>query len=714
MLERLVLRPLFIGLFKILFGLRIKGLEHYRADAGGMVIICNHQSFLDPLLLAVVFPKKPSFAMNVFQAQKWYFRWLSRIATIYTLDPSKPMSMKSLIRDVEKGAHVVLFPEGRITTSGGIMKVYDGASLIIERTGAAILPVHIDGAQYSTLSFLKGMVRQRWFPRIRVTLFAPVKPGGKPLPPQGIYDMLTEAAFRATPYRQPLLASVLDAVERHSGGKIVADDIMRAPMTYRQLLTRTFILAGKLNPLAKDEANIGVLLPNSLGVMVTFMSLHVLGKTPCMFNFSAGVSSIVHACRIAGVKTVLTSREFIERGELEPVIEALSPLCRIVYLEDVRKTVTLADKLVGLFKARFPRALLAAVLSKTRPDDTAVILYTSGSEGVPKGVALSHANILSNIYQACARVDLNPSDTIFNALPVFHSFGLAVGMLLPLVQGVRVFLYPTPLHYRIIPDVVYDSNATVMLGTDTFFKGYAHYAHPYDFWRIRLAVAGAEKLKETTRRLWADKFCVHIFEGYGVTETSPVISVNTPLIHKEGTVGRPLPGIECRLAPVEGLDRGGRLEVKGPNIMLGYLKADNPGVIQPQGQDDGGWYDTGDIVDIDGEGYITILGRAKRFAKIAGEMVSLMAAEDLAAAILPDAAHAAIVLTDPRKGEQIILCTESRELTRDQMLQQLKAQGLTELCLPRQVIHVKTLPRLGNGKIDYLTLTKQIQQGAPS
>lgn len=713
MLERLVLRPLFIGLFKILFGLRIKGLEHYRADAGGTVIICNHQSFLDPLLLAVVFPKKPSFAMNVFQAQKWYFRWLSRIAAIYTLDPSKPMSMKSLIRDVEKGAHVVLFPEGRITTSGGIMKIYDGASLIIERTGAAILPVHIDGAQYSTLSFLKGRVRQRWLPRISVTLFAPVKPGGAPLPPQGIYDMLTEAAFRAAPYRQPLLAAVLDAISRHGGGKIVADDIMRAPMTYRQLLTRTFILAGKLNPLVKHETNIGVLLPNSLGVMVTFMSLHVLGKTPCMFNFSAGVSSIVHACRIAGVKTLLTSRVFIERGELESVIEALSPLCRIVYLEDVRKTVTLADKLAGLLKARFPRALLAAALSRTRPDDTAVILYTSGSEGVPKGVALSHANILSNIYQACARVDLNPSDTIFNALPVFHSFGLAVGMLLPLVQGVRVFLYPTPLHYRIIPDMVYDSNATVMLGTDTFFKGYAHYAHPYDFWRIRLAVAGAEKLKETTRRLWADKFCVHIFEGYGVTETSPVISVNTPLMHKEGTVGRPLPGIECRLAPVEGLDRGGRLEVKGPNVMLGYLRADNPGVIQPQGQDNGDWYDTGDIVDIDGEGYITILGRAKRFAKIGGEMVSLMAVEDLAAAISPDAAHAAIVLTDPRKGEQIILCTESKELTRDQMLQQLKAQGLTELCLPRQVLHVETLPRLGNGKIDYLTLTKQMQV-APS
>lgn len=709
MLEKLVFRPILIVLLKLLFRIEVSGLEHYRHAGKRLVIIANHQSFLDPFLLAVLLPDKPAFAMNVFQAEKWYFRGLKRLVKLYALDPLKPISMKTLIRDVEKGGRVVIFPEGRITTSSGIMKIYEGAGLIVEKSGAAILPVHIEGAQYSKLSFIGDKVKQRWFPKIKVTILAPWRVGemlqqtGQRLSASALYDLMVGAAFVASPFHRPLLAAVMEAKRRHGGGHMVATDLSRASMNYRQLFTRAFILKEKLKMRMGNGQYVGVLLPNALGAAVTFVSLHMLGRVPAMLNFSSGPGNVVHACRIANIDTVLTSRVFVERGKLEPIIEALQRQYRVVYLEDIRREVTLGDKLRGLARSFFPQLSLQPVLSHVKHDDAAVVLYTSGSEGAPKGVVLSHANLLSNIYQACARIDLNPSDMMFNAMPVFHSFGLTVGLLLPLVQGLKTFLYPSPLHYRIIPDLVYDSNATIMLGTDTFLNGYARYAHPYDFHNIRLAVAGAEKLKEATRRLWADRFCVHVFEGYGVTETSPVLAVNTPMEHKEGTVGRPLPAIECRLQPVEGLDRGGRLEVKGPNVMLGYLKADRPGVVQAQDE----WYDTGDIVDIDADGFITILGRAKRFAKIGGEMVSLLAVEDVVLAASPEHAHAAVAVGDARKGEQIILYSEDRALTRDRLLPALRTQGLTELYMPRQVFYMETLPRLGNGKIDYVTLTKK-------
>jgi acyl-[acyl-carrier-protein]-phospholipid O-acyltransferase / long-chain-fatty-acid--[acyl-carrier-protein] ligase len=673
----------------------VRGMEHFYAAGDKVLIVANHQSFLDPFLLAVLIPEKPAFAMNVYQADKWYFRWIERIIKLYKLDPSKPMTMKTLIGDVKKGAKVVVFPEGRITTTSGIMKVYAGTKLILNKADAKVLPVFIEGAQYSKLSKIGKKVKQRWFPKITLT----VQPPKSAAEAQNIYDVLTESAFASSPYRRPMLEALLEARDTHGGRHVIASDITRMEMNYRQLFTRAFILSDKLSqPLSNGNA-VGVLLPNALGGLVTFVALHMLGKLPCMLNFSAGEGNIKHACHIAQVKTILTSRVFVEKGKFEALIAALEKDHKIFYLEDIRPSVTLGDKLGALLKALAPRQHLQGVLSRIKPDDPAVVLYTSGSEGTPKGVALSHANILANVYQACSRLDLNASDIVFNALPIFHSFGLTIGMLMPPLRGIQTFLYPSPLHYRVIPELIYDTNATIMLGTDTFFNGYARYAHDYDFNSVRLAVAGAEKLREATRRTWADRFNVNIMQGYGVTETSPALSFNTLIEHRAGTVGRPFPAIQTKLEPVPGLEKGGRLFVKGPNVMLGYLKADQPGVIQPQGE----WYDTGDIVDIDEQGFITILGRAKRFAKIGGEMVSLLAVEELALAV-ENVCHAAVAVADPRKGEQVILYTESKTLAREQLQAEARNRGVPELFLPRQVIYMEAIPRLGNGKIDYPAL----------
>jgi acyl-[acyl-carrier-protein]-phospholipid O-acyltransferase/long-chain-fatty-acid--[acyl-carrier-protein] ligase len=335
------------------------------------------------------------------------------------------------------------------------------------------------------------------------------------------------------------------------------------------------------------------------------------------------------------------------------------------------------------------------------------VLYTSGSEGTPKGVVLSHQNLSANQYQISASVDFTATDIVFNALPIFHSFGLTGGMLLPILSGVKVFFYPSPLHYRIIPELTYDTNATILFGTDTFLSAYAKYAHTYDFYSIRYVFAGAEKLRDETRLTWLEKFGVRIFEGYGATETSPVIAMNSPMQHKVGTVGRIMPGIQYTIDPVPGIDQGGILSVKGPSVMKGYLLAKNPGVLVPPAN---GWYNTGDIVQIDDAGFVTIKGRVKRFAKIAGEMVSLTMVEQYIDKWMPTYQNCVIAIPDAKKGEALILVTTNPGATREDILTQGKASGMADISIPKKILIFKTLPILGSGKIDLVGLKNTVMK----
>jgi acyl-[acyl-carrier-protein]-phospholipid O-acyltransferase/long-chain-fatty-acid--[acyl-carrier-protein] ligase len=284
---------------------------------------------------------------------------------------------------------------------------------------------------------------------------------------------------------------------------------------------------------------------------------------------------------------------------------------------------------------------------------------------------------------------------------MFHSFGLTCGTLLPVLSGLRTFLYPSPLHYRIVPELAYETNATIMFGTDTFLSGYARYAHPYDFYSMRYVFAGAEKVRDETRRIWSERFGLRVFEGYGATETAPALSMNTPMHNRPGAVGRLLPGIEHRLEPMPGIEEGGRLMVSGPNVMAGYLRIENPGVLEiPKDP----WYDTGDIVTIDEDGYIHIQGRAKRFAKVGGEMISLSAVEGFVFALWPDNTHAVVNLPDPRKGERLVLVTDFANARRDALMAYARGNGIAELSIPRSIVKVARMPLLGTGKMDYLSI----------
>jgi acyl-[acyl-carrier-protein]-phospholipid O-acyltransferase/long-chain-fatty-acid--[acyl-carrier-protein] ligase len=417
-----------------------------------------------------------------------------------------------------------------------------------------------------------------------------------------------------------------------------------------------------------------------------------------MLNFTAGIRNLKAACELAGVKRVLTSHRFVEQGKLHDLIDALETLTSITYLEDVRETVGTADKVYAAAAGAFPKRFMA----RTRPSDPGVILFTSGSFGAPKGVILSQENLVANVRQVEAHIELDPAWVMFNPLPIFHCFGLTGGVLLPILSGMKAFQYPSPLHIKQIPPLVKDSKASILLATDTFVNQYARSAEPGELSGLEFVVCGAEKVRDETHNLVAERFGpVPLLEGYGVTEASPVIAVNKPTDNRRGTVGGLVPGMEVRLEPVDGIPGGGRLYVRGPNVMAGYLKAD--GSIEAPLD---GWHDTGDVVSVSDDNWLQILGRVKRFAKVGGEMVSLTAAEDLAGAVWPDCRHAVVAVPDPKKGERLVLVTDRRDAEPAPLLTHAQTIGAPEIAVPRKIIRVPEIPMLGTGKTDYVALQR--------
>lgn len=704
------------GLLQWLYQVEVKGGEHLQQFGERTVVVANHTSFLDALLFYAFLPVPATFAINTYIARSWMGRVAGLFCSLFPLDPANPLSIRALIRRVDQGGCVVIFPEGRITVTGSLMKVYQGPGLVAERSRATVLPIRIDGAQYTPFSRLRGRVRLSWFPKITLNVQAPrclyvdesfTGRGRRERAGALLAELMTELMFETANKEQTLVERLLEARRIHGGAHIVAEDISRTPLSYNALITRAVVLGQQLARRSSADETIGVLLPSTLATVATFWGLQFYGRVPAMLNYTVGAQGMISACETAQLRRVITSRRFIEQAKLEDAVAALGKKVELIWLEEVADAIGGFDKLLGLVRSRFDNLLLRLA----RPDagQRAVVLFTSGSEGTPKGVVLSHRNLLANIQQLVSRIDFNAQDVALNALPLFHSFGMTAGMVMPITSGVRVFFYPSPLHYRVVPEIAYDINATILFGTNTFLAGYARFADPYDFYSLRYVFAGAEKLQEEVRRTWQDKFGVRIFEGYGATETSPVIAGNTPLANRPGTVGRLMPGMEYRLLNVPGLTEGQRLQVRGPNVMLGYLLNANPGVLVPPATELGkGWYDTGDIVTIDNEGFVRICGRAKRFAKVAGEMVSLTSVEVLASKVWPDALHAAIAIADARKGEQVVLLTTVKDADRGDLLRQAQSDGVAEICVPRQVFHAANMPVLGTGKIDYVAAAKMI------
>ncbi|WP_324516412.1 bifunctional acyl-ACP--phospholipid O-acyltransferase/long-chain-fatty-acid--ACP ligase, partial [Zoogloea sp.] len=634
---------------ELLFRVRVNG--DLPDGCKRLLIVANHESFLDGLLLGLFLPLDPVFVVHTGVVRNPLFRLVLTLTDYLAVDPTSPMAMKKVIRLIEDGRPVVIFPEGRITTTGSLMKTYDGPAFVAAKTGATILPVRIDGAARSYFSRLAAHVPKRLFPQISLFLrpttripmpVAPTARQRRRKAGEAMRRLMQDMIFATRP-TQTLFEALLDAADIQGHRHALVEDLKQIEYSYRDLIKMALTLGRLTARHSAPGERIGLLLPNLAPTLGLIFGLSAHRRIAAMLNYTAGVDGMQAACTAAQIRTILTSRAFVEQAKLGDKLAALQGV-RLLYLEELREALTFADKLwLMLWALPFPRTALPA----GSPEDAAVVLFTSGSEGKPKGVVLSHRALLANIAQIRAVVDFSINDKILNALPLFHSFGLTAGGLLPVLTGAKVFLYPSPLHYRVIPELAYDRNCTVLLGTSTFLGNYAKFAHPYDFYRLRYVIAGAEKLATTVRDIWFEKFGIRIFEGYGATETAPVLAVNTPMAFRSGTVGQFLPGLQHQLVAVPGIPTGGMLHVKGPNLMSGYLRFEKPGVLEtPTSSVGEGWYETGDVVELDDDGFVKIVGRVKRFAKVAGEMVSLEAVEKLALAA-SSANHAASTQPDP-------------------------------------------------------------------
>lgn len=705
-------------LLRLCFRFRAFGTDSLQTP-GPVLLVPNHVSWLDWLFLLAVLDDDWRFVASSTTAEtSWLHRRVMRNRRTFPVDPTSPYAVREMAEYLERGGRLVLFAEGRISTTGSLMKLFDGTGFLVRKTHARVITCYLRGA--SRVRFVRHRGWKKWFPEVTAHFSAPLTAPAfegvshtiaRERTTTWLRDRMIEQQFTVDLGHGP--QTVLGAIAETAAnipGRVALEDATFTELTYRRLMIATDALAGVWpRTLQADAATrIGVLLPNVNATPVTLLSLWAAGRVPAVLNFSSGTPTMLGCARLAGVSTIVTSRTFLEKAKIDPA-PFLAAGLRLVFLEDVRSSIAGTTRLAALLRHTFaPGRRFRDASTGLRATDTAVILFTSGSEGTPKGVELTHHNLLANIRQSAAVIDLTDDDRFFNALPLFHSFGLTGGTLFPLVRGCYTFLYPSPLHYRVVPTMVYERRCTVLMGTNTFLNGYARKAHPYDFTSVRYLISGAEKVQDATFTTWARKFGVRILEGYGATECSPVIAVNTPAAPSVGSAGRFLPGIDWKLEPVEGVTDGGRLFVRGPNIMKGYL---NPEAQQAFAALDG-WYDTGDIADVDADGFVHIRGRLKRFAKVGGEMISLTAVEDALAGAFPQfgprCAVAIVAAPDAEKGEMLIAVTNEPRLTLADVRATVRARGLGNLAAPRELRVVKTIPKLGTGKTDHRALAREL------
>ena len=706
-----VLHTVARGLLRLVFRVEVRGLNHFPLE-GRRLIIANHTSWLDAALLSAFLPEKQVFAVHTHIARLPWVKPFIKWVTSYPLNPLEPLALKTLCACVERNEPVVIFPEGRLSMTGGLMKIYDGAGFIAQKTGAQIVTVHIDGAHLSLFTRLGQKYRKRWFPRITITVSPPCKLPEKLSRDETtpfIYKLLTESACAAQIPEHTLFRELVAASRRHGGNRRMWENHENKSITYAQILGRAGYLGTRFAALTNPGSNIGIMMPTSMEGALTFLGLQFCHRVPAWLNFTMGSTAFLSTVRTAQVRTVITSRKFIATANLDDRVAALKAEgVALIYLEDLKPTFGWKLRAACIqFRVTACYASYETEWRARGSDPRGAIFFTSGSSGLPKAVVLSHRNLLANVAQLRARIDFSHNDCVFNALPLFHAFGFCGGLLLPLLTGVRTVLYPTPLHYGVIPEFIYSSNATIFFATNSFLNGYARKAHSYDFYALRYVFAGAEKLQPATQKLWNDRFGIRIFEAYGTTEAAPGLAMNTPLCNKAGSVGSFLPGIEHRLEPVPGTG-GGRLFFRGPNRMMGYYLPDQPGILVDTDE----WYDTGDIVSVDEQGFVSILGRAKRFAKIAGEMVSLTAVEE-AISVASTGLVAVMSRPHPTKGEELIVCTADSALTMEQIRDAIRAKGLSDLSVPKQIKVCMPFPLLGTGKPDLVTLQQIVTEPAP-
>jgi acyl-[acyl-carrier-protein]-phospholipid O-acyltransferase / long-chain-fatty-acid--[acyl-carrier-protein] ligase len=683
-------------LLSFLNKLRTKKIEHSPTQER-VIFMANHISKTDLSVLDSALPKKVHFIIFNKEEYELNEKQLKnrKVTAFEQLDASSIMKTVHLI---ESGEQVLLFPENRISKAGNLMRIYPEIAYVAYRTGASIYPIYINREMKDQTiklrleSLVSGTPTISLGSPFSLSEFKNAKgEEQKERLAQVIYNKMCDHQLECQLKRNiNLFDEFLKADKSFRDREFIIKDLS-GKISYNKFLLSVQIISQKLEQMINEE-RIGILLPNSIGHSLLLFACFKNGITPAILNFTMGEQNLLDCCETSELKTIVTSKQFIQKAGLQELLKSLSEKYRIIYLEDVKEQISAADKLTGLKNN--------SLSPKSEAQNNEIILFTSGSESKPKGVILTHDNIFANIKQALTVLDLNNKDYFFNPLPMFHSYGLTIGTLLPLFSNIPVFLHPSPVQYKVIPEFIYQEGATALLSTPTFLNGYGRNAHPFMFHSLRYVITGAEKAKDELKHTWLEKFGIRILEGYGATETAPVLSINTPLYNKAGSVGQLLPGIQYHIQPVEGIQRGGTLQIKGPNLMKGYLIHDK-GFIPLED-----WYDTGDVVEVDEFGFITITSRLKRFAKVGGEMVSLNLVESLAGEFYGHTDFAAVAVPDKRKGERIILFTTDKDSNDRALKKHIKMKKVSALLVPASIEYIEEIPLLGSGKTDYVTLEK--------
>lgn len=498
-----------------------------------------------------------------------------------------------------------------------------------------------------------------------------------------------------------LVEMFVRTARKHPNTLAVIDRATGHRVTYKAALLRTLILSRRLK--AYDPGLIGVMIPTSAGAILTVVAAVMSGRTPVMINYSTGAEQ---NCRMAqrrlGFRTIITARALLAKIKCAEV-EGM------VFIEDLAAAISRGAKIAGLVRASLSAERICRSVHTGNPDDPVVVLFTSGSERDPKAVPLSHRNIIANIEGIHAVLQLGQGEVVLGNLPLFHVFGLNVNLWLPLVTGMTIVTYPNPLEFRAICTAIREERVTMMVGTPTFLAGYLQKSEPGDFATVKLMITGADKCPEALRRGFLERHGITLLEGYGTTETSPVISVNPAASNRPGSVGRPLPNVQVRLEHYETgepcrVREVGKIFVKGDSVMAGYFDDFEATSLRMRA----GWYDTGDMGYRDEDGYLWHVGRLGRFLKIAGEMVSLVQVEDLLERALPDVPCAVVEVPDSLRGSRIVAAVTGKVDERA-VLKQL-ANDLPNIALPKQFVVVPELPRMGSGKIDYRALTETVRE----
>jgi acyl-[acyl-carrier-protein]-phospholipid O-acyltransferase / long-chain-fatty-acid--[acyl-carrier-protein] ligase len=666
-----------------------------------VIYVVAHQSTLDPALMLALLPEDTLHILDEYSANAAWLEAFRNLGRTIGFKAEQFFVNRRLVRQLKGNGRLAVYIPDAVEPDAKAFRLYRAVAHIAASADARIVPIIVSGSKFLPFSHLPAEKAPRSrFRKLSIVALPAEKLGGlaegaelgRTSAANALFDRLAAARVKAGVDDMTLFQAMREAALTFGPSRTIIEDAIVGPLSYRELFAGARIFGHRFEAFSAPGEAVGLLLPSSNGIAMSLIGLLSGDRVAAMINHTAGPANVTAAIRTAVIRTVVSSRAFIEKANLADIVVAIEAGgARLIWLEDLRSTISGLDKLVAGLMWRHP-------LKMQDPARPAVILFTSGSEGTPKAVVLSNRNLLSNARQVEARLALWPEDTLLNVLPVFHSYGLTGGSILPLLVGVRFFLYPSPLHFKQIPQTAAKLKPTIMFATDTFLTAYARAADDTDFETLRLVVAGAERVRAETRRIWKERFGAEIVEGYGMTEASPVVAVNSATHGRHGTVGRLVPGMKLQLEAVEGIAEGGKLWVAGPNVMMGYMSADRPGAIVPP---QNGWHDSGDIVAVDREGFITIKGRTKRFAKIAGEMVSLGAIEVVVHSLWPEGHHAVVSVPDKRRGERIVLVTTEADAEPNALREASKKAGLAELMVPADIVRIGELPLLGSGKTDY-------------